>query len=150
MKRKYKLLTFADREKIAEWCNEGLRPAAIAERLGSNLATIYRELKNGTTGEADGQRIYDPVFAEQSARTRLKNRGRPLPRKGRIAEERAICVVKNDPTTGEIKIVFSGAAPLRRKDRMRIVAAAMAKQIAAGIDAEGKHANTALERAKTP
>jgi IS30 family transposase len=134
MKRKYRYLTLGDREKIAEWCNSGMRPANIAEKLGFSTAAIYRELKNGFAGEVDGRKIYDPVLAERNTREKIKNRGNPLPRKGKIAEEQAVCIVKTEPT-GEIKVIFSGAAPMSKTERMRIVTESIAEGIAKNMAA---------------
>ena len=49
--RNYRYLTFGDREKIETEYAAGGRPADIAIGLGVHVATIYKELKRGDTGQ---------------------------------------------------------------------------------------------------
>lgn len=51
--RNYRYLTFGDREKIETEYAAGGRPADIAIGLGVHVATIYKELKRGDTGQLD-------------------------------------------------------------------------------------------------
>lgn len=51
--RNYRYLTFGDREKIETEYAAGGRPADIAIDLGVHVATIYKELKRGDTGQLD-------------------------------------------------------------------------------------------------
>lgn len=75
---KCKNLTFADRQRIEELRNKNKSLNAIAAELGVNLATIYREIKRGNTGEIDdnGQYRYSAVVAQANTRENLSRRGR--------------------------------------------------------------------------
>ena len=56
----------------------GAAPAAvIAEKVGSHVATIYRELPNGYTGAVDeyGRRVYSAEIAQRTFERNIKRRG---------------------------------------------------------------------------
>jgi len=78
MAGKYKFITMEDRQNIAAWYLNGDRPCDIAERLGVSVATVYREIERGHTGELDiNQRpAYDPELAQRTVQMNFKNRGR--------------------------------------------------------------------------
>ncbi len=75
---KCKNLTFADRQRIEELRNKNKSLNAIADELGVHLATIYREIKRGKTGEIDdnGQYHYSAAVAQANTRENLSRRGR--------------------------------------------------------------------------
>jgi IS30 family transposase len=128
MKRKYKLLTFGDREKIAEMCTAGNTLSDISEAVGVSLQTVYRELKRGFAGEIGGCKIYDPNLAETVVREKIKKRGRVNLRAGLQSKEN-VAVVKVDPETGEIKVAFSAPVSLTPGERARIVAESLANRM---------------------
>ena len=49
----------------------------IAEKVGSHVATIYRELQNGYTGAVDeyGRRVYSAEIAQRTFERNIKRRG---------------------------------------------------------------------------
>jgi IS30 family transposase len=47
MARRYKRLTFTDRQAIEKCLLEGYSPKELAEKIGIHIATIYRELARG-------------------------------------------------------------------------------------------------------
>ncbi len=51
--RNYRYLTLADREALESRYLKGERPQDIADSLGVHVATIYKELKRGDTGDLD-------------------------------------------------------------------------------------------------
>lgn len=55
----------------------GERPADIAERLGVAVATIYRELKRGYTGELDSyaRPKYNADLAQAAVQENFRRRG---------------------------------------------------------------------------
>jgi IS30 family transposase len=55
MARKYRRLSYEDREKIEMMCREGKKTAEIANSLGTHRTTIYLELKRG--GAGNGKRL---------------------------------------------------------------------------------------------
>ena len=75
---KCKNLTFADRKRLEELRNENKSLSAIADELGVHLATIYREISRGNTGEIDdnGQYRYSAAVAQANIRENLSRRGR--------------------------------------------------------------------------
>lgn len=78
MAGKYKFITYDDRIRIAKSWAIGTRPQDIADEIGVNLATLYRELKRGYPGK-DGRNkrpAYDPVIAQRSVDDGMKRRGR--------------------------------------------------------------------------
>ncbi|MDD6445054.1 MAG: helix-turn-helix domain-containing protein [Lachnospiraceae bacterium] len=56
-------LTFADRKKIEAYIHDGCLPREIAEKTGFHIATIYRELQRGVTGE--DYKTYSAEYAEK-------------------------------------------------------------------------------------
>lgn len=75
---KCKNLTFADRQRLEELRNKNISLNAIAAELDVHLATIYREIKRGYTGEIDenGQYRYSAAVAQANTRENLSRRGR--------------------------------------------------------------------------
>jgi IS30 family transposase len=73
-----KHLTLDDRQVVETMHREGCRPPEIAERVGVNVATIYREFWRGYTGEFTAERrpVYSAAVAENSARLNSQMRGR--------------------------------------------------------------------------
>ncbi|NCC42475.1 MAG: helix-turn-helix domain containing protein [Clostridia bacterium] len=51
MKRKYKRLTYADRQTIEKMCKSGDKPKTIANAVGVHVATIYHEYERGGKGQ---------------------------------------------------------------------------------------------------
>lgn len=76
--RDYKLLTYDDRKTIETLYSAGAKPCLIAERVGSTLATVYRELKRGAPdANAEGYRPgYSADVAESRVKMNVRNRGR--------------------------------------------------------------------------
>lgn len=62
MRKLYKKLTFADRQKIEQMSERGEKPKAIADATGVCFQTIYRELQRGK--DKDGK--YKAEIAQQS------------------------------------------------------------------------------------
>jgi IS30 family transposase len=79
--RNYRYLTFGDREKIETEYAAGGRPADIAIGLGVHVATIYKELKRGDTGQLDKnmRRQYSAELAQRRLIESFKCRGRKSP-----------------------------------------------------------------------
>lgn len=71
-------LTFEDRKSLEALYAEGKELYEIADTLGVHLATIYRELIRGNTGELDknGRSGYSADRAQQMLQRNLKRRGR--------------------------------------------------------------------------
>lgn len=71
-------LTHEDRKILEKLYSNGMSLPAIADILGVHLATIYRELARGDTGEMDenGRSGYDAETAQKNLIKHLKNRGR--------------------------------------------------------------------------
>lgn len=74
----WKCITFDDRKKIEQMYAEDKKPYEIANVVGVTVATIYRELKRGYTGELNAN--YCPAYsaenAEKEVRRSVRNRGR--------------------------------------------------------------------------
>lgn len=70
--------TYEDRKKLEDLYNTGSALPNIADTLGVHLATIYRELNRGSTGEIDanGRAGYDAELAQKNMLESLKRRGR--------------------------------------------------------------------------
>ena len=51
VRKLYKKLTYADRQKIERMSGRGIAPKAIALETGVHIATIYREIQRGTDAE---------------------------------------------------------------------------------------------------
>ncbi len=47
MRKPYKKLTYADRQKIERMLKEDATPKDIAKAAGVHIATVYRELERG-------------------------------------------------------------------------------------------------------
>jgi IS30 family transposase len=64
MARKYKRLSYADRERIEAMCKAGSNAKAIAGEVGVHRGTLYRELQRG--GAENGK--LQQYSAEQAQR----------------------------------------------------------------------------------
>lgn len=60
-------LRFKDRKQIEEYIHEGCTPKEIAEKTGFHIATIYREIQKGVTGDS-----FDTYSAVQAERNKLR------------------------------------------------------------------------------
>lgn len=69
-------MALEDREKIEAWRGENVRSFDIAQRIGVNPTTIYRELHRGYTGELDklGRPIYSARIGQETFRENLRRR----------------------------------------------------------------------------
>lgn len=61
-RKRYKKLTYADRQTIERMSGQGIAPKAIALETGVHIATIYREIQRGT--DAEGH--YKAELAQQA------------------------------------------------------------------------------------
>lgn len=92
-KRTNKYLSAGERASIARMIVEGRKPDYIADMLGRDRSTIYREIKRGTikqqrttnTAYKETVWVYDPDYAETSACSRQAGKG-TLPKLARDAQ----------------------------------------------------------------
>ena len=77
MGRKLRYLGPSERAEIERLHNGGAPAAVIAGKVGSHVATIYRELPNGYTGAVDeyGRRGYSAEVAQRTFERNIKRRG---------------------------------------------------------------------------
>lgn len=70
-------LTFEDRKRLETLYKQGEKLSTIANSLGVHLATIYRELIRGDTGEIDenGRNEYSAKLAQKTIQNSIKRRG---------------------------------------------------------------------------
>ncbi len=70
-------LTFEDRKRLETLYKQGEKLSIIANSLGVHLATIYRELIRGDTGETDenGRNEYSAELAQKTIQNSIKRRG---------------------------------------------------------------------------
>ena len=75
---RYKYLTLADRIKLERLYSNGDRPQDIADAIGVHVATVYKELKRGDTGELDRnmRQGYSAELAQRRLQENFKCRGR--------------------------------------------------------------------------
>ena len=75
--RNYRYLTLADREALESRYLKRERPQDIADSLGVHVATIYKELKRGDTGDLDCnmRQGYNAKLAQLRLQQNLKRRG---------------------------------------------------------------------------
>lgn len=81
MGRKFKHLTWADRIRIETMLRSGHRIQDIADMLGVNNTTVYREIKRGRyihTSDLKEEERYSPDIAERKYRENLKAKGPEL------------------------------------------------------------------------
>lgn len=78
--RNYRYLTLADRETLEAQYLKGERPQDIADTLGVHVATIYKELKRGDTGDIDRnmRQGYSAKLAQLRLQKNFKCRGRKV------------------------------------------------------------------------
>ena len=78
--RNYRYLTLADREALESHYLKGERPQDIADALGVHVATIYKELKRGDTGDIDRnmRQGYSAKLAQLRLQKNFKCRGRKV------------------------------------------------------------------------
>ena len=98
----YKHLSFEERVKIALWQEEGLSAAEIAEELGRDKSTIYREIQRNSDPETGR---YMPKKAQYTYRRRIKTS------QGRIRDQERRMYVKNK--------LLSGWSPERISGRIK-------------------------------
>ena len=74
-------LTYEDRKSIEALYAAGVSLADIASELGVHLATIYREMTRGGTGELDGngRSGYSAELAQKTVQDSIKRRGHRKP-----------------------------------------------------------------------
>lgn len=74
-------LTFDDRKSLEALYAAGAALPDIAAKLGVHLATIYRELTRGGTGELDenGRIGYKAELAQKTVQESIKRRGHRKP-----------------------------------------------------------------------
>lgn len=67
-----------DRKRISELWDDGKSKLEIAAELGVCVATVYKELERGQTGETDHnfREKYDPARGQAVYNARMKNCGR--------------------------------------------------------------------------
>ena len=77
MGRKLRYLGPSERAEIERLHNGDALAAVIAGKVGSHVATIYRELPNGYTGAVDecGRRVYSAEVAQRTFERNIKRRG---------------------------------------------------------------------------
>ncbi len=75
--QKLRYLGPSERAEIERLHNRGAPVAVIAEKVGSHVATIYRELPNGYTGIVDeyGRRVYSAEISQRAFERNIKRRG---------------------------------------------------------------------------
>ena len=75
--RENRYLGPSERAEIERLHNGGALAAVIAEKVGSHVATIYRELPNGYTGTVDeyDRRVYSAEVAQRTFERNIKRRG---------------------------------------------------------------------------
>ena len=78
--RNYRYLTLADREALESHYLKGERPQDIADALGVHVATIYKELKRGDTGDIvrNMRQGYSAKLAQLRLQKNFKCRGRKV------------------------------------------------------------------------
>lgn len=74
----YRYMTLADRQKLEALYLKGERVQDIADQIGAHVATVYKELKRGETGELDRnmRREYSAMLAQRRLAENFKKRGR--------------------------------------------------------------------------
>jgi IS30 family transposase len=74
-------LTYEDRKSIENLYKSGESLVEIASELGVHLATIYREMTRGKTGELDGngRSGYSAEIAQKTVQESMKRRGHRKP-----------------------------------------------------------------------
>lgn len=82
MARKYKIITFEDRQAIEREYSDNAAPAEIAAVIGVSPSSIYREIARGYTGETDknGRPAYSAETAQAATARNMSRRGRPFTR----------------------------------------------------------------------
>lgn len=75
---RYRYLTLDDREVLESRYLNGERPQDIADTLGVHVATVYKELKRGDTGDLDRnmRQGYSAKLAQRRLQQNFKCRGR--------------------------------------------------------------------------
>lgn len=77
MNRRYKFITYADRQKIEWMWLDGAGTKDIAREIGVSVPAIYAELPKGQNGKIDkNQRLaYVADLAEQNIQESMRRRG---------------------------------------------------------------------------
>lgn len=73
-------LTYEDRKTLESLYSAGTPLPEIADAVGTSLATIYRELERGSTGDlnAIGRFGYSAELAQRILQESLKRRGKKI------------------------------------------------------------------------
>lgn len=66
MAKSYKRMSYADRVKIKQMIESGIKAINIAEAIGVHRATMYREIERG-----GGKDAYDPDVAQLKIYARM-------------------------------------------------------------------------------
>lgn len=76
-RKKYKLLSYDNRQQLEAMYLNNERPSDIAAKLDVHTATIYKELHCGDTGSLDKnlRSEYSAEIAQRKVSENLKNRG---------------------------------------------------------------------------
>jgi IS30 family transposase len=74
----YRYLTLADRTELEALYLKGERVQDIADQIGVHVATVYKELKRGDTGNLDRnmRREYSATLAQRRLAENFRKRGR--------------------------------------------------------------------------
>lgn len=74
----YRYMTLDDRQALESLYLKGERIQDIADQIGVHVATVYKELKRGETGELDRnmRREYSAVLAQRRLAENIKKRGK--------------------------------------------------------------------------
>ncbi len=64
------ILTKKDRERIEKWLYENISKKTMADRIGCDRVTIYREIYRGV----DSQGVYRASYAQKKAVSRIRSR----------------------------------------------------------------------------
>lgn len=77
---RYRYLTLADRQTLEGLYLSGDRVQDIADQIGVHVATIYKELKRGETGQLDRnmRREYSATLGQRRLAENIKKRGKKL------------------------------------------------------------------------
>lgn len=74
----YRYMNFDDRKELEALYLKGERVQDIADQIGVHVATVYKELKRGYTGDLDRnmRQEYSATLAQQRLAENFKRRGR--------------------------------------------------------------------------
>lgn len=89
----YRYLTLADREALETLYLKGERVQDIADNIGVHVATVYKELKRGETGNLDRnmRKEYSAKLAQRRLAENFRKRGRRADETEQSTEDAALC-----------------------------------------------------------